>query len=228
MGELNSALTSVIADGSLREVWNTWMPTLDFPLEQPVGTTTGSRGMTGPLKGGVGTTGHRPLIGVPGMWSAKVQGMRFAGAAVAAAVLRSIDRAGGEPVVLFPGSSESAAEQLSRLDGVVIPGGADIDPRRYGSEPDEHYWPADHPGQDEYEAALLRACLDSEIPMLAICRGMQLLNVIHGGTLLGHLAPGAVEHRGAEHPVTCEPGTPAGHGAGGCPGAHLVVPTTKR
>nr|WP_281070258.1 gamma-glutamyl-gamma-aminobutyrate hydrolase family protein [Paeniglutamicibacter kerguelensis] len=147
------------------------------------------------------------MIGVPGMWSAKVQGMRFAGAAVAAAVLRSIDRAGGEPVVLFPGSSESAAEQLSRLDGVVIPGGADIDPRRYGSEPDEHYWPADHPGQDDYEAALLRACLDSEIPMLAICRGMQLLNVIHGGTLLGHLAPGAVEHRGAEHPVTCEPGT---------------------
>ncbi|GAA1497513.1 ABC transporter substrate-binding protein [Paeniglutamicibacter kerguelensis] len=41
-GQLNSALTSVIADGSLREVWNTWMPTLDFPLEQPVGTTTGS------------------------------------------------------------------------------------------------------------------------------------------------------------------------------------------
>lgn len=150
---------------------------------------------------------RRPVIGVPGMWSAKIQGMRFAGAAVAVAVLAGIDRAGGEPVVLFPGSSESAAEQLARLDGVVIPGGADIDPRRYGSEPDEHYWPADHPGQDGYEAGLLRACLDSGIPTLAICRGMQLLNVIHGGTLVGHLAPGEIQHRGAEHPVTCEPGT---------------------
>ncbi|MFL4472777.1 gamma-glutamyl-gamma-aminobutyrate hydrolase family protein [Paeniglutamicibacter sp. MACA_103] len=150
---------------------------------------------------------RRPLIGVPAMWSAKVQGMRFAGAAVAVAVLASIDRAGGEPVALFPGSSESAADQLARLDGVVIPGGADIDPRRYGSEPDEHYWPADHPGQDDYEAALLQACLDSGIPTLAICRGMQLLNVVHGGTLLGHLEPGAIQHRGAEHPVACVPGT---------------------
>lgn len=150
---------------------------------------------------------QRPLIGVPGMWSAKVQGMRFAGAAAAVAVLACIDRAGGEPVVLFPGSSESAAELLGRLDGVVIPGGADIDPRRYGGEPDEHYWPADHPGQDDYEAGLLRACLDSGIPTLAICRGMQLLNVVAGGTLVGHLEPGTIGHRGEEHPVTCEPGT---------------------
>ena len=153
------------------------------------------------------TTGRRPLIGVPGMWSGKVQGMRFAGTAVAVEVLRSIDRAGGEPVVLFPGSSESAAEQVARLDGVVIPGGADIDPRRYGNEPDEHYWPADYEGQDEFEAGILRACLDAGTPTLAICRGLQLLNVVHGGTLVGHLEPGTVEHRGAEHPVTCDPGT---------------------
>lgn len=141
------------------------------------------------------------------MWAAKVQGMRFAGAAVAVAVLAGIDRAGGEPVILFPGSSESAADQLDRLDGVVIAGGADIDPRRYGSEPDEHYWPADYAGQDDYETNILRASIDSGIPTLAICRGMQLLNVVHGGTLLGHLEAGEIQHRGAEHPVTCEPGT---------------------
>lgn len=153
------------------------------------------------------TEGRRPLIGVPGMWSGKVQGMRFAGTAVAVEVLRSIDRAGGEPVVLFPGSHGSGAEQVSRLDGVVIPGGADIDPRRYGSEPDEHYWPADFAGQDDYEAGILRACLATGTPTLAICRGLQLLNVVHGGTLVGHLASGTVEHRGAQHPVACEPGT---------------------
>lgn len=155
-----------------------------------------------------GTAAHRrPLIGVPGMWSAKVQGMRFAGTAVAVQVLRSIDRAGGEPVILFPGSSESAAEQLARVDGVVLPGGADIDPLRYGGQPDEHYWPTDHPGQDDYEAALLGACVESRVPVLAICRGLQLLNVIHGGTLIGHMEPGSVAHRGAEHPVSCEPGS---------------------
>lgn len=156
---------------------------------------------------GIPAEGRRPLIGVPGMWSAKVQGMRFAGTAVAVQVLRSIDRAGGEAVILFPGSSESAAEQLARVDGMVFPGGADIDPRRYGSEPDQHYWPADYPGQDEYEAALLEGCLEFRIPTLAICRGLQLLNVIHGGTLIGHLPTGTVEHRGAEHMVTCESGT---------------------
>ncbi|GAA3700749.1 gamma-glutamyl-gamma-aminobutyrate hydrolase family protein [Arthrobacter ginkgonis] len=152
-------------------------------------------------------SGRRPLVGVPGMWSAKVQGMRFAGVAVAAEVLRSIDRAGGEPVVLFPGSAEGPAEQLARVDAVVLPGGADVDPRLYGAEPDEHHWPADHDGQDRFEAGILAGCLEAGVPLLAICRGLQLLNVTRRGTLIQHLEPGPVQHKDAIHPVAVSPGS---------------------
>jgi len=152
----------------------------------------------------------RPLIGVPGMWSGSVRGMRFDGVAVAAQVLRSIDRAGGEPVVMFPGSSEAAADtaaQLARFDGVVLPGGADVAPALYGAEPDEHYWPADYDGQDRYEAQVIDGCLAAGIPLLAICRGLQLLNVCRGGTLIQHLAPGPVQHKDAVHPVAVAEGS---------------------
>jgi putative glutamine amidotransferase len=152
----------------------------------------------------------RPLIGVPGMWSSSVRGMRFDGVAVAAQVLRSIDRAGGEPVVMFPGSSEGSADtaaQLARFDGVVLPGGADVDPALYGAEPDEHYWPADYDGQDSFEAGVLAGCLAAGIPLLAICRGLQLLNVCRGGTLVQHLEPGAVQHKDAVHPVAVSAGS---------------------
>ncbi|WP_125615551.1 gamma-glutamyl-gamma-aminobutyrate hydrolase family protein [Specibacter cremeus] len=153
------------------------------------------------------TRPRRPLIGVPGMWSNTVRGMRFSGVAVAAQVLGSIDRAGGEPVILFPGSGEGPAAQRARVDGVVLPGGADVGPAAYGAAPDEYHWPADHPGQDDYEAGLLAACLDGGTPVLAICRGLQLLNVVRGGSLIGHLQPGTVEHKDATHRVEVAPGS---------------------
>lgn len=144
----------------------------------------------------------RPLIGVPGMWSNSVHGLRFDGVAVAAKVLRCIVAAGGEPVIMFPGSGDSAAEQVARFDGVLLPGGADVAPELYGSEPDEHYWPTDYSGQDAYESAIMAACIEAGVPLLAICRGLQLLNVSRGGTLLQHLEPGTVQHKDAIHPVT--------------------------
>ncbi|MFT4469352.1 gamma-glutamyl-gamma-aminobutyrate hydrolase family protein [Arthrobacter sulfonylureivorans] len=143
----------------------------------------------------------RPLIGVPGMWSTSVHGLRYDGVAVAAAVLRCIVRAGGEPVILFPGTGDSPREQLARLDGVVLPGGADVSPSLYGAEPDEHHWPTDYEGQDAYEAGIIEGCVAAGVPLLAICRGLQLLNVSRGGTLIQHLGPGDVQHKGAIHPV---------------------------
>ncbi|MFD1212318.1 gamma-glutamyl-gamma-aminobutyrate hydrolase family protein [Arthrobacter sp. GCM10027362] len=152
----------------------------------------------------------RPLIGVPGMWSSSIHGLRFDGVAVAAQVLRSIDRAGGEPVIMFPGSAGAAgntAALLARFDGVVLPGGADVDPALYGAEPDEHYWPADYDGQDAFETGVLAGCLEAGIPLLAICRGLQLLNVSRGGTLIQHLEPGPVRHKDAVHPVAVAKGS---------------------
>lgn len=149
----------------------------------------------------------RPLIGVPGMWSAGVKGLRFDGVAVAVEVLRSIDRAGGEPVILYPASAEGAAGQVGRVDAVVLPGGADIDPALYGEEPHEEYGPTDYAGQDAFELGVIDACVAQGVPLLAICRGMQLLNVGRGGTLVQHLGPGGVQHRGEVHGVRIESGS---------------------
>jgi putative glutamine amidotransferase len=141
------------------------------------------------------------------MWSSSVHGLRYDGVAVAAAVLRCIVRAGGEPVIMFPGTGESAAEQLARLDGVVLPGGADVAPSLYGAEPDEHHWPTDYDGQDAYETGIIEACIAADVPLLAICRGLQLLNVGRGGTLIQHLGPGDVQHKGTVHPVAVAEGS---------------------
>ncbi|NKX55187.1 gamma-glutamyl-gamma-aminobutyrate hydrolase family protein [Arthrobacter mobilis] len=153
----------------------------------------------------------RPLIGVPGMWSSSVHGLRFDGVAVAVQVLRSIAAAGGEPVVMFPGSTDGSPDsitaQLARFDAVVLPGGADVSPALYGAEPDEHYWPADYEGQDGFEAGIITGCIEAGVPLLAICRGLQLLNVGRGGTLVQHLAPGPVQHKDALHAVEVAPGS---------------------
>lgn len=145
-----------------------------------------------------------PRIGVTGMWSNKVHGMRFDGSAVAVQVLRSVVRAGGEPLTLFAESSMSAAERVRQFDGILIPGGADLLPETYGAEPHELTSPADYPGQDAFEASILRAAIGANIPVLAICRGFQLFNAISGGTLNQHIGDETNPHRNSLHPVNVE------------------------
>ncbi|MDT4931157.1 MAG: putative glutamine amidotransferase [Pseudonocardiales bacterium] len=82
-----------------------------------------------------------------------------------------------------PGSAEAA---LDGLHGLVLAGGPDVDPARYGAERDPHTGPA-RPGRDTWEMALVRAAIDRRMPVLAICRGVQVLNVVLGGDLLQHL-----------------------------------------
>jgi putative glutamine amidotransferase len=103
-----------------------------------------------------------------------------------------VARAGGIPVEL-PWSVE-ATEVVERLDGLVVTGGQDVHPSRWGGQatvdPDvDPRWSHDgHDlGRDAYEAALIEAAIAAEIPLLGICRGHQLLNVVRGGTLIEHL-----------------------------------------
>jgi anthranilate synthase component 2/putative glutamine amidotransferase len=100
---------------------------------------------------------------------------------------------GGEPVLLPTGAG--TADVVARLDGLVLAGGADVDPTRYGSAPGPHTLP--RPDRDAAELAVLQAALDRDLPLLAICRGMQLLNVALGGDLVQHLPdlPGAGSHQ---------------------------------
>ena len=105
---------------------------------------------------------------------------------------------GGEPVLLT-----APAEPLEALDGVVLPGGGDLDPRLYGEEPGVACYDVSH-AQDELDLAVARRSIDAGLPVLGVCRGHQLLNVLYGGTLIQDMDPGTVPHREPE-PV---------HGAG--------------
>lgn len=96
--------------------------------------------------------------------------------------------AGGIAVLLPPQpvTSGSARRILAGLDGLIVSGGADVDPRRYGQLPHPKTG-APRVDRDDWEDALLRAAIDIELPFLGICRGAQILNVALGGTLIQHL-----------------------------------------
>ena len=119
----------------------------------------------------------------------------------------AIARGGGTPVMLPPMMTlaSDGKEILSRFDAVVLHGGGDVDPLRYGQEPrtDKLYGiVAEH---DEVEIAVARAAVEADMPMLAICRGMQVLNVALGGTL--HQDSGGGSHSYAHHSVELTPGS---------------------
>lgn len=97
----------------------------------------------------------------------------------------AIVRSGGTPVLLPPSPADPKSV-LSVLAGLVITGGPDVDPRLYGATPDEET-DQPRPERDHWEAALCLAALDLDLPLLAVCRGLQVLNVALGGTLHLHL-----------------------------------------
>jgi putative glutamine amidotransferase len=109
--------------------------------------------------------------------------------------VESIRRAGGEPIEVVPGV-EKVEHILARVDGLMLTGGGDVDPRLYGEEPVATFEPAEE-GRDAFEIELSRAAVASGIPFLAICRGMQVLNVAMGGTLIQDIpsqVQGALDH----------------------------------
>ncbi|MFD5464150.1 gamma-glutamyl-gamma-aminobutyrate hydrolase family protein [Kitasatospora sp. NPDC127059] len=120
-----------------------------------------------------------------------------------------VQNSGGIAVLLPPDAPDRAPEVLARLDALVIAGGPDIDPAYYG-EPAHPLTDVDSPERDAWEVALLRGALAAGMPVLGICRGMQVLNVVCGGTLIQHL-PDVVE-------MDVHAGSP------GCYGAHVVRP----
>jgi putative glutamine amidotransferase len=113
----------------------------------------------------------------------------------------AIERAGGIPVIVPLLRPEAIAALLDRVDGICLPGGPDLQPSAYGEEPHPQLGPTE-PRVDAVELALVRAADRRDLPILAICRGMQLLNVARGGTLHQHLPDvvgGRLEHRQPEH-----------------------------
>jgi len=167
----------------------------------------------------------RPLVGITtyvvparfGVWE-------LDSALVPHDYVRAVERAGAR-ALLVPPSANGVEETLEALDGLILSGGGDIGPALYGQEP--------HPAtdtpvreRDESELVLLRAALERDLPVLAICRGSQMLNVALGGDLVQHLPDqvGDEKHKHtpgvfADHEVELEPGSRLG----GLLGARMPV-----
>ncbi len=139
----------------------------------------------------------RPLVGIttyvtPARWSY----WDLEAALIPSDYVNAIDRAGARPL-LVPPTAEGVEETLDALDGIVFTGGSDIDPELYGEEPHPETFGV-HRQRDDAELALLRGALERDMPVLGICRGIQVLNVGLGGDLHQHL-PEVVGHEGHKH-----------------------------
>jgi putative glutamine amidotransferase len=139
----------------------------------------------------------RPVIGITsytervrfGVWD-------FPAAVIPMAYVSAIERAGGRPLVVPP-SEEGVEETLEALDGLLLSGGEDLDPAGYGAEPHPETLGV-RPERDRAEFALLETALARDMPVLAVCRGSQVLNVARGGDLVQHL-PDDLRHERHKH-----------------------------
>ena len=148
----------------------------------------------------------RPLIAVPARFSATTSALRYAAEVNARALIEAVWRAGGEPASIHPAEHDVAA-RLARFDGVLLPGGGDLAPHRYGAI-DTHASVYDvDEVQDAFDLEVARTALESGLPLLAVCRGLQVVNVALGGTLEQDMGGPDSEHRHVVHPVAIRRGT---------------------
>jgi gamma-glutamyl-gamma-aminobutyrate hydrolase PuuD len=141
----------------------------------------------------------RPLIGLTAYRTHAAWGVWHTPAALLPhAYADHVTAAGGVPVLLPIGADDAAAAVIPRLDGLILSGGPDIEPVRYGASPDP-FAERSQADRDTWETALLMAALQADLPVLGICRGLQLINVCLGGTLHQHLPDlaGGERHRPA-------------------------------
>ena len=158
----------------------------------------------------------KPLIGITtyvepaswGHWNAEA-------ALVPYDYVRAVEQAGGR-AVLVPPDDDGIDEVLDALDGLIFSGGNDLTAESYGAEAAPETT-GTNPARDTGELALLTAALERDLPVLAICRGVEVLNVVRGGDLVQHLPDvvGHEEHRTvvgefSEHPVKVDPGSRLG------------------
>ncbi|WP_406492214.1 gamma-glutamyl-gamma-aminobutyrate hydrolase family protein [Streptomyces sp. NBC_00846] len=151
----------------------------------------------------------RPLIAIPARFSATTSALRYAAEVNARALVEAVWRAGGEPASVHPAdpAEEDVAARLARFDAVLLPGGGDIAPYRYGAA-DTHDSVYDVDGlQDVFDIEVARRALQSGMPLLAICRGLQVVNVALGGSLQQDMGGPGHEHCHLLHPVAIRPGT---------------------
>lgn len=144
----------------------------------------------------------RPVIGIP-CFAAKRAVTRRPIYGNNQAYVRTVEHAGGVPVLIPPLPDESSMRAIcNKLDGLLLTGGEDVAPELYGEQPIPECGASDRQ-RDEVELAFTRWALDANMPLLGVCRGMQLLNIARGGSLyqdLGAQQPHAWQHAQLRHP----------------------------
>jgi putative glutamine amidotransferase len=135
-------------------------------------------------------TEDRPRIGIVGATRKESEQKAFQ------AYIEAIENAGGTPVSILP---DAGVDVLDRVDGLVLTGGLDIDPKEYGEDADPTMAVEVDAERDALELPLVREAVRRDLPMLAICRGLQVLNVALGGTLIQDLDVQRTGRQGWSH-----------------------------
>ena len=143
----------------------------------------------------------RPRIAILARFAESTSATRYAAIVTARRLAEGVWAAGGEPLSMLAVSGSDWADRLRGIDGVIMPGGADINPKTYGQDvSSEHVYDVDDLA-DEADISLVKYALEKGIPVLAICRGLQITNAALGGTLVQHMD---TPHQHHVAPVTIE------------------------
>lgn len=151
----------------------------------------------------------RPLIAVPARRSQSASALRFEADVAARALLDAVFEAGGEPLIVHPAAPNHRCEvddvrtRFGFADAILLPGGGDITPALYGGRYDASVYDTDAV-QDAFDVAVARWAIADRVPLLAICRGMQVVNVALGGSLVTDMH---TAHRHVSTDVDVEPGS---------------------
>jgi putative glutamine amidotransferase len=134
-------------------------------------------------------TADRPVIAIPARFSASASALRFRAEVSAHKLVQAVYDAGGEPVTIhprLPADDDEVRERLRFADGVLLPGGGDLAAHWAGQPPHAAQYDVDEV-QDAFDLAVARVAVEDRIPLLAICRGLQVVNVARGGDLIQDL-----------------------------------------
>lgn len=154
--------------------------------------------------------GRRPLILIPSRFSDSASALRYRAEVAARALVEAVFQAGGEPLLMHPhapGGQADLCEVRDRLavaDGILLPGGGDLDSSWSGQSPHPSQYDVDLE-QDAFDLAVARVALVSDLPLLAICRGAQAVNVALGGDTIQDMDERGGHHRHRVHDISVEP-----------------------
>ena len=177
--------------------------------------------------------GRRPLIALPARFSEHATALRYAAEVTARALCDAVFAAGGEPVMLHPSAPgavvdvDAARERLWFADGVLLPGGGDVAARWSGQQPHPTQYGVDEE-QDAFDLAVARVALADRLPLLAICRGTQLVNVALGGDLVQDMDDTVGHHQNRVHDLDVAEDSPLGAIVGARTDDLLLSPPVHR